>query len=131
MVQTKWPTLLLLLRLHPHASSPGLLCRADLIPHNLGTLATAHAGCRLLHCRQPAPPLFQDNYDFAIQEFDKCTAQSPFDSQLLLSDTQSFKMTGGQLAANNRQQSILHVSMLAADKPVYTCIFCWLLLLQF
>ena len=40
-------------------------------------------------------------------------------------------MTGGQLAANNRQQSILHVSMLAADKPVYTCIFCWLLLLQF
>ena len=57
MLPNKWPTLLLVPRLHPHASSPGLLCRADSISHNLGTVAAAHAGCKVLHYRQPARPV--------------------------------------------------------------------------
>ncbi len=41
------------------------------------------------------PALFQDNYDFEIQGFDNCTAQSPFDSQQLPFDTQNLEVMAG------------------------------------
>ena len=71
--------------------------------------------------------LYQNKYHLAIQELNISTAQTPFVSQQLPLDTQKFKVAGWKRAAKICLQIELHVWMHAADKPVYTCIFCWLL----
>lgn len=112
MLQTKWFTLLLVMKLHPDASSPGLLCRADPIPHSLGTLAQPMqaAECCIADSR---PALFQDNYGFAIQGFNNCTAQSPFDSQRMPFDTQRC-FEDGWLTAGGKQSSAIRTACVIA-----------------